>query len=395
MQTHTSIIKSLSNTPMSLADLLNKTEVSLPTLRKAVQELTEKNWVQVVGQAETTGGRPAMLFGLDNHFYAIIGVHLQLPGMRLIVADLNGDVLQEQAIIQEEVPTPNQVIDIIVETIALLRREHPERELLGIGIAAPGYTDPVSGDIISVGRVEGWRNFPICSRLQAAVGLPTKITNDVDAMAIAEIRSANRPIDKNLIYLGLDEGIKASIVLNGSIYTGPFGNVGIISTRLLAVHDYLPPEIVNSSLTIHNINKLFDGEISQLSQADQRAYASILEETNPRQRVERIFAEQDLPVCVTVLGIVNRVIGIVAANLIHLIQPDTLVLGGVLSTMPANSYRKLEAEIRQYLPSLISNYLLIQPAFLSSPNAAAIGATHQFLQGLLVDMNKYGFDIGV
>ncbi|MEZ4555504.1 MAG: hypothetical protein R2854_03470 [Caldilineaceae bacterium] len=65
---------------MSLADLQQATQVSLPTLRRAVQDLTDARWIRVVGQAEANGGRPAMLFGADTTRFLLVGVHLQLPG---------------------------------------------------------------------------------------------------------------------------------------------------------------------------------------------------------------------------------------------------------------------------------------------------------------------------
>ena len=52
MSLHSSIIQQLLKTPMSLADLQIATQVSLPTLNRAVRALSEAKWIGIVGQAE-------------------------------------------------------------------------------------------------------------------------------------------------------------------------------------------------------------------------------------------------------------------------------------------------------------------------------------------------------
>ena len=56
----------------------------------------DARWMGIVGQAEARGGRPAMLLGPDPSRFLVVGVHLQLPGMRLIISDLAGEVLHEE-----------------------------------------------------------------------------------------------------------------------------------------------------------------------------------------------------------------------------------------------------------------------------------------------------------
>ena len=90
MVLRTAILRRLRQSPQSLGDLQAEAQVSLPTLRKAIQELTDAHWIWIVGQAETNGGRPPNMYGLDLDYYVIVGVHLQLPGMHLVATNLRG-----------------------------------------------------------------------------------------------------------------------------------------------------------------------------------------------------------------------------------------------------------------------------------------------------------------
>lgn len=387
MNPHTTILKHLHTAAMSLSDLQAVTQVSLPTLRKAMQELTDTRWIRVVGQMDSNGGRPAKRFGLDSNYYIIIGVHLQLPGLRLITADLTGQVLDAQEIAQDNVPPPEQVLHDITEYVRQVQAHYSERPILGIGVAAPGFTDPDSGDILSIGRVSGWERFPICRRLQGTLQLPVYIANDVDCMAFTEFQQTGMSFDRNLIYVGFDEGVKMSIFLNGELYQGAFGNAGLVFSDLLQVNYPSTKWDRDRILTIHGFDHVFEERVAALDADDQAAYQAIFSTSNARQRFHAILqgAEQGLPACEDVVGLMNVALASAATNVIYTIQPDTVVIGGILSGMPDSLYITLKDTIHSYLPKLISDSTAITQGKVTSPNSAAVGATHHFLQNYLAE----------
>ena len=380
---HTSILKILWKTPQSLAELERITPVSLPTLRKAVQELTEERWIRVVGQADAKGGRPAMLFGIDNRRYVVIGVHIQLPGLRLIATHLDGQVIHQEALFEKTKPSPREVMEAIQTYIATVQVRFPNQEIVGIGIAAPGYTHPLTGDIISVGRVPSWQDFPICQRLRDTLGLPVVIANDVDCMAFAEFHESGKSFADNLIFVGLDEGVKISMFLNGALYKGSFGNAGLIRAHFLNV-----PEPVGQNLeemmAISGINRIFEELVAGLPTAEQERYADLLTLSH-RQRLRSMLKADhlDLPVCVSVMQQLNAVLAAAIANIIYIIQPDHVVIGGMLSAMSPTAFSNLRNEVYAYLPDLFANHVNIQQSQFHSPNTSALGAAYHLIEHLV------------
>lgn len=384
--TYLSILKNLQADALSLADLQAMTHVSLPTLRKSVQELAASRWIRVVGQSEANGGRPAMLFGLDTSYFALLGVHLQLPGMRMILTDLNGDVLDEQEAHAQTQPTPDEALQTIINYAQDVRSRFPERKILGAGIASPGFTHPETGEIIRVGRVAGWDNFPICQRLGAALDVPVQIANDVDCMAFAEFRATKRSFADNLAYIGFDEGVKISMFLNGELYKGFFGNAGLISSRLLKVPDGAPTaEEQSRVMTLSGINWLFEQKVTALPPSEQADYQSLLA-ANYRQRPQLILARagDGLPVCREIVLTLKQVLATAIANVIHTIQPDLIVVGGLLSALPAPLFAGLEAAIRDLLPALFANHARIEQSRTYTRNSAAQGANYHFMENYLL-----------
>ncbi|NWG15740.1 MAG: ROK family protein [Chloroflexi bacterium] len=386
MTLHRSIVRLLINEPMPLAYLQAATSVSLPTLRKAVQELLDSGWIRVVGQSEANGGRPAMLFGLDDRFYLVIGVHFQLPGIRLITSDLAGQVLDESEMFGQVVPSPGDVVNAIAAYVTRIQATYRDRPLLGIGIATPGFTDPDTGDILTIGRVPGWQNFPVCRRLQASTRLPVYAANDVDCMAFAEFQHTNESHEQNLAYVGFDEGVKVSLFFGGKLYKGSLGNPGLIASSLLHVDGVDDRHEVHELLTIVGLNQMFERRMEGLNETERQAYLPVLA-ASPRQRVPLILmgAVERLPVCREMAQKLIQALSAAVANVIYFVQPDIIVMGGVLSLMPGELFTDLRMAIAAQLPTLMDNHVIIQQARLSSPNSAALGATQHFLQSYLTD----------
>ncbi len=382
MSLHPAILKTLLSRPLSIADLHSGVQVSLPTLRKALQDLNDARWIRVVGQADTNGGRPAMLFGPDDSYYLSVGVHLQLPGLHLITADLRGQVLDEMHDFTDTIPQPDEVIQRIIAYVSTVQVRFPERRVLGIGIAAPGFIDPVSGDILSIGRVPSWYSLPICQRLHSALNLPIHIANDVDCMAFAEFQRSKLSFEQNLAYFGFDEGVKVSLFLNGQLYKGSFGNAGLIVTDLLQLGDNSEAARAHDLLTIHGVNDLVTARINALPEPEREPYRGILETRGQRERFQLMqqAAASGLPICQATAQALNTALAAAMANVIYMVQPDVMVVGGILSQMPLPLYTDLEARARAYLSPLFTNRLVIQQAALSSPNRAALGAVYHFLQ---------------
>lgn len=379
------IIKLVLDKPMALADLQAATGVSLPTLRKAVQALVDARWIRVVGQGEANGGRPAMLFGVNDSHFAILGVHLQLPGIHLTVSDLTGKVLDDAKGFEGKVPTPDECTQAITAYAARLKTIFPKRKLVGVGVAAPGFIDLATGDIISIGRVPAWVNVPLCRRLHAALNLPVYIANDVDCLAFAELQYTHQTRQTNLAYIGFDEAVKVSLFLKGELYKGTFGNAGLIALALLRVDDLPNREETRHLLTINGVSQLFEERLRALDADARKPYAAIMALTSPRERVRWILehARPDTPLCYSLVLDQIRVFAAMAASMILMLQPDVVLIGGLLSLLSPERFADLETAIRRHLPALISHNTLIRQGKLALQSSGAIGATHHFLRTYL------------
>ena len=72
----------------------------------------------------------------------------------------------------------------------------------------------------------GWREFALRDALQAALGIPVLVDNDVNTLAIAERLYGRGRDAEHFIALTLGRGVGLGIVANGDIYHGYGGGAG-------------------------------------------------------------------------------------------------------------------------------------------------------------------------
>ena len=109
----------------------------------------------------------------------------------------------------------------------LLRGAAPEaRKGRAIGLCAPGPLNPRTGVIINPPNVPCWRNYPLAERISNFYQLPVRLDNDANAAALAEtIWGAGRGF-QNVFYATIGTGIGTGIVLDGKILHGRTGAAG-------------------------------------------------------------------------------------------------------------------------------------------------------------------------
>lgn len=93
--------------------------------------------------------------------------------------------------------------------------------LQAIGVAAPGPLNAQTGTILKAETLPGWSQVPISSIISAAFGnLPTFIQNDGNLGAIAEYHLGAGQGANPMLYLTISTGIGGGAMIDGQLFTG-------------------------------------------------------------------------------------------------------------------------------------------------------------------------------
>ncbi len=104
-----------------------------------------------------------------------------------------------------------------------------------VGIGAPGAVDPEEGRIIFAPNLK-WEDVPLKRVLEKQLGLPVFAENDCNACALGVYETELDPKPRSMVGIFLGTGIGGGIVLDGKPYSGFNRTAGEIGHMILEVN---------------------------------------------------------------------------------------------------------------------------------------------------------------
>lgn len=205
------------------------------------------------------------------------------------------------------------------------------KDIAGVGIGAPGSVDFSSGTVIFAPNLEGWKDVPLKKDLEKSLGVPVFVENDCNismlGVHVAELKAKPR----NALGIFVGTGIGGGLILDGKLYSGFSHAAGEIGHMVLevngpkcgcgnkgcfealasrtAIFQQIKAGIKDGQKTI--LTEMLGSDLSDLRSGDLRKALR-----RGDKFVDRVLAEA------------AEYIGIATANLINILNPEVVVLGG-------------------------------------------------------------------
>lgn len=223
-----------------------------------------------------------------------------------------------------------------------------------IGICAPGPLDPKTGVVLNPPNLPCWRDFPLAEKIAAVYHVPVKIDNDANAAALAETRWGAARGFRYVFYATIGTGIGTGIVFDGHIYHGNTGSAGEGGHVSIDYRGPLCPcgkrgciEVLAAGPAIgaRARAKLGAGSKSMILELAKGDVAAVTSEFVGKayaagDALAREILEETVDVLVPWLG-----------NIVDLLDPDVLVMGGGVAAM----LQPFFGEIKNRLPAWCVN----------------------------------------
>ncbi|MFW6138364.1 MAG: ROK family protein [Spirochaetota bacterium] len=362
------------NSLISASELVRSTNLSMPTIIKILRDLEDSNYIKKDGKGESRGGRRPDLYRFNRDARYIIGVDFEIPKVRIISADLADRLIARKSYtfnINDELTTITDRLKSEIKEIISKSNTESKKDLIGIGIAISGFTDPKKGISLSTPRIPFWKNVPICRIIKEEFNVPVHLINNTDARMMAEVEFAIKELANNLIYVAFNEGLGAGLVVNGELISGRYGNAGAIS------HTTVNPKGPRCICGNSGCLELYASERGVLT----RVKELLGKEENPDLSPQKIdfkkviaLYKQGNRICTTVLEDAAYYMGIGIANVVNLLEVDRVIVGGSIVQAGKPFLNMLKKEIKSHLQGVLKSNLKIQFAKLKEEEAGAIGA---------------------
>ena len=226
-----------------------------------------------------------------------------------------------------------------------------------VGIGVPGLYDPAAGATrFLVNFPGGWHGTPVAGPVGEALGLPAVLVNDARAFGLAELRLGAGRGARTMIGLTLGTGVGGVIAVDGRVHQGHDGTAGEIG------HQTIEPDGPWCGCG----NR---GCLEAFARGDQIAAAcgtATVEEAVARSRAgdERARAG---------LAEIGRYLGIGIANMITVMTPERVVIGGGVAAARDVLLDPIRAELRRRVRTTSLDEVEVVTAELGTW-AGAIGA---------------------
>ncbi len=194
-------------------ELSEKTGISQPTVNLLIRRMLEEQTVISLGAGESTGGRRAELFALNEKRAAIAAVLVREGGLEYAVTDLE---LEEEARGKLLHAAEASYTEELCAVIRKLLTATPRIKALVVGV--PGAVSQ-EGQVFAVPQIPEWEQFFLKEYLEREFSLAVDVMNDINATAsgyFAFTRDAG-----DMVYLHAENcGLGAGILIGGNLHPG-------------------------------------------------------------------------------------------------------------------------------------------------------------------------------
>ncbi|MFD8499053.1 ROK family protein [Amycolatopsis sp. NPDC059657] len=322
--------------PCTRATLAAELGLNRSTIKTLVDGLAEAGVVEEkVPRPGRGAGRPSLLVLPQPQAAVVLAVDLQVEHVAIALVGLGGQILGRNSWnLRGRMREADEVITHIIESAAMLASDLGVQPS-AVGVSVPGVVRRADGHVHEAPNLR-WTDVALGERLNSVMRIPILVGNDAELGAVAEhIRGVARGAS-DAVYVSADVGVGGGVISDGSSLRGAAGYVGEIG------HMVIRPD--GRPCYCGNIG-CWETEVGEaalcraLGLAEDTPRGAILVElrelaSDPQAAWERLaeFAEW------LTLGLVN---------VVNLLGPQLLVLGDLLTVLPASVLERVGGEIRR------------------------------------------------
>jgi predicted NBD/HSP70 family sugar kinase len=308
--------------PISRAELARRSNLSRSTISSIIATLLASDVVHETGIGNSQGGRRPIMIEFNYQSAFVIGIELGNTTLTVLLTDLAATVLRRTHVPFDINNGPEACIaQVIAQVNLVLKEAHVSRaKIVGVGVGVPGPLAYATGRPVAPPVMPGWHDVPLRKLLEDALGLRVFVENDANLGALAEHRWGAAQGWDNVAYLYFGSvGIGCGLILDGRLYRGDIGSAGEIGH--LMIEEDGPACRCGAFGCLE--------AIAGIPAILKRAQAIGL----PCQQIDDVIrlAEQGNGQAIALLESTGEYLGIAIANILNMINPGCVVVGGALS----------------------------------------------------------------
>ncbi|HEN2616436.1 TPA: ROK family glucokinase [Streptococcus agalactiae] len=267
----------------------------------------------------------------------LLGIDLGGTTIKFGILTLEGEVQEKWAIETNTLENGRYIVSDIVESLKhrLSLYGLTKDDFLGIGMGSPGAVDRTSKTVTGAFNLNWADTQEVGSVIEKEVGIPFFIDNDANVAALGERwvgAGANNP---DVVFVTLGTGVGGGVIADGNLIHGVAGAGGEIGHMIVDPENGFTCtcgnkgclETVASATGVVRVAR----QLAEQYEGSSAIKAAIDNGDTVTSKDIFIAAEDGDKFANSVVERVSRYLGLAAANISNILNPDSVVIGGGVS----------------------------------------------------------------
>jgi glucokinase len=280
-------------------------------------------------------------------------VGLDLGGTQIRTAVLRGTTLLSRVErLTGENPSPNRVIPRLFQTVqqALDEASVTLEQITGIGICSPGPLNNRTGVVFSPPNLPGWDAVPLRDLFRERFDLPIFVENDANTAGLGEYMFGAGKGSQEVVYLTISTGIGGGVITNGRLLEGMAGmagelghitvdwrgdlcNCGNVGCLERISSGSAIARRANDAIAAGKGDELLAFVLERAHEGDHPSIDAATTHPHVTARMVAQAARAGIPLACGIITTAAEALGIGLVNIIHIFNPEIIILGGGLTQM--------------------------------------------------------------
>jgi predicted NBD/HSP70 family sugar kinase len=327
-------------------------------------------------------GRPSPVVQVDDRRVAALAIEIFVDEIGAAIVALDGAVISSVRVarprtrvaVTETLADVAQLVERLQAQVAALPHPSGDRQVIGCGVSVPGLVRDGDGVVVAAPNL-GWTDVSLADALASALGrgVPIRVGNDADLGALAESRFGAGVGSDHMIFVSGEVGVGGGLVAAGERVVGHLGFAGEIG--------HLPVNPGGRRCRCGSIG-CWETEVGESALLERAG----LDPDGGRTAVEELLvrAAAGDPRAAGALGSEARWLAIGIVGLVNVLDPDTVVLGGLFARVLPAIRTQLDIELAERRYRAARRQVAVVGAALG-PRSVTVGAAELAFGPLLDD----------
>ena len=322
---------------VSKAQLLDRFSLTSSTMTRLLEEMVQEGLIRVSGLGPSSGGRRPILYEINPGFAYFFGLEISRFHSSLGLFDACMNPLSFTRWRMDETMTPLRLIDHVAGQMKAFLHDHGigPRQVAGVGIGAVGPLDRERGVILRPLRfpAQGWTDVPICRMIAERTGFPARLENGANTALMAEHWAMRRRNPQHMLYVHAGVGLRSAMMSYGRIIHGSVDMEGAVGQMIIQTDGPRLGEDGNfgaweAFVSVRALERQAQAQ-AKIGRIDgMEAFGVPPDRIRYDDLLEAL--RRDDPFAVELFRQAACHFGIGLANLINVLHPEIVILGGAL-----------------------------------------------------------------